>query len=71
MPVRELIRGNFGQEELCGNRSMGINPRNLEEGKLTIFFRTSEIKRYPGFRMLIVCFKKNEKNLDGTYVHLY
>ena len=62
---------NYGQNEFCSNKSMTIDPQNLEQGKLTVFFHTSERVTKPGFRMLVVCFKPNEENFDGTYVHLY
>ena len=55
---------------------MTIDPQNLEQGKLTVFFRTSERVTKPGFGMLVVCFKPNEENFDNstfipTYKYVY
>ena len=66
-----MKRGDFGQTEFCSNKSMAIDPQNLELGRMTVIFRTSERITKPGFRMIIQCFKPNEKNLEGTYVHLH
>ena len=48
--------------EICGNNISAIE---LESGKFTVFFRSSEILQFRGFEMYIICFRPDEKDLPG------
>ena len=60
-----IDRGQFGTTELCGNITLESEFGSLEEGKFTIFFRSSETTRGRGFRMFVVCFKPEERDQPG------
>ena len=60
-----IDRGSFGTTEVCGNTTLENEVGSLEGGQFKIFFRSSERNRKPGFRMLVVCFKPEERDSEG------
>lgn len=60
-----IDRGSFGTTELCGNTTLESEFGSLEQGNFQVFFRSSEITRGRGFRMLVVCFKPEERDRPG------
>ena len=60
-----IDRGSFGTTEICGNSTSGDSVLELQSRNFTVYFRTSEEKTIKGFQMYIVCFNKEERNLEG------
>ena len=57
--------GSFGTTELCGNSTSHDSVLQLQSRNFTVYFRTSEDTVARGFRMLIVCFNPEERDLEG------
>ena len=55
-----------GTTEICGNTTANDAVAELELGKFTVFFRSSEMLSFKGFEMYIICFRPDERNLPGT-----
>ena len=60
-----IDRGVAGTTEICGNTTSKESEGELEYGKFTVFFRSSERLRFRGFEMQIVCFRPDERDLPG------
>ncbi|XP_064398749.1 uncharacterized protein LOC135345265 [Halichondria panicea] len=68
MVCRDYVRVNrpgYGYTESCGYVSNQDNQNQLEEGTMTILFRTSVSNRYPGFEATIICFNPEDANQLG------
>ena len=61
-----IDRGSFGSNEFCGNVS--LNESRLNVGKFKVLFRSSEEVMGAGFQMYIICFKDEERDIEGIVI---
>ena len=51
---------------MCGNDSIMNRESTLNEGKFTVFFRSSERVKGEGFQMYVICFREAERDMPGN-----
>ncbi|CAI8027326.1 hypothetical protein GBAR_LOCUS15632 [Geodia barretti] len=51
--------------ELCGNSTSNDSMSELETGNFTVYFRTSEEKKFGGFEMYVICFREADRDRRG------
>ena len=60
-----IDRGMGGTTEICGNSSSDDSVLELQSPEFTVFFRTSEEKKFRGFQMYIICFREADRDRRG------
>ena len=63
----QIIRPPFGGVEECGTTPSSSSLLQLENGRFTVVFRTSEkIFEGGGFEMYVLCYRPLETGMDGN-----
>ena len=66
-----IDRGEGGTTEICGNSTTDNNTFLLDSNNFTVFFRTSEVGRFQGFKMNIACLGGDSAcDMQGLQVYI-
>ena len=66
-----IDRGFGGSTEVCGNTSTRDSVLQLQSGGFRVFFRSSEVRKFAGFRMFIVCVNEGDTGEPGECGHSF
>ena len=55
-----------GTTELCGNTTTNDSVLELQSGAFDVTFRSSEERNFTGFQMVVICFRPDERDMEGV-----